>query len=387
MEIVSSALQTSCYTPILSRQGPTSKETSASLGRNPSRISISGGDSRRRAFAFGSGVGGDHLRVGPIKRQWSSCRIRTMVGGTASVPSDCTEEIPTSDVHSDGTDNESGAGKGNMDGLSDNKMVKVCDKLIDVFMVDKTTPTDWRRLLAFSKEWSNIRPHFFKRCQEKADAEEDPGMKHRLLRLARKLKEIDDDVQRHNELLNVIRSAPSEINAAVARRRKDFTKEFFVHLHTVAQSYYDNPSEQNANSGLCSSDLARLGNTCLAAVQAYDNASEGIEALNAAELKFQDIINSPSLDVACKKIDNLAEKNELDSALMLMLTKAYSAAKEANMMKMRTPEELHTWINTVVDAYHFSREGTLVRGARDLMSPKIVQRLEELKKIVQDNFL
>ncbi|KAK1314349.1 Uncharacterized protein QJS10_CPA06g00588 [Acorus calamus] len=442
MEIVSSALQTSCYPPILCRQGPTSKESSASLGRNPSRISISGGDSRRRAFAFGSGVGGDHLRVGPIKRQRPSCIIRTMVGGTASVPSDCTEELPTSDVHSDGTDNESGDGEGNTDGLSDNKMVKVCDKLIDVFMVDKTTPTDWRRLLAFSKEWSNIRPHFYKRCQEKADAEEDPGMKHRLLRLARKLKEIDDDVQRHNELLNVIRSAPSEINAVVARRRKDFTKEFFVHLHTVAQSYYDNPSEQN--------DLARLGNTCLAAVQAYDNASESIEALNAAELKFQDIINSPSLDVACKKIDSLAEKNELDSAMMLMLTKAYSAAKEANMMKdevkdilyhlyttatgnlqrlmpkeirilkyllsiedpeerlsalkdaftpgdelegkdvdclYTTPEELHTWINTVVDAYHFSREGTLVREARDLMSPKIVQRLEELKKIVQDNFL
>lgn len=79
--------------------------------------------------------------------------------------------------------------------------------------------------------------------------------------------------------------------------------------------------------------MAKLGNTCLAAVQAYDTATESIEALHAAELKFHDIINSPTLDAACRKIDNLAEKNQLDSALMLMITKSWSAAKESNMMK------------------------------------------------------
>lgn len=78
--------------------------------------------------------------------------------------------------------------------------------------------------------------------------------------------------------------------------------------------------------------MAKLGNMCLAAVQAYDTATESIEAINAADLKFQDIINSPSLDSACRKIDNLAEKNELDSALVLMITKAWSAAKESKMM-------------------------------------------------------
>lgn len=333
---------------------------------------------------------------------------------------------------------------GGVEGLDDNKMIRVCDKLIEVFLVDKTTPTDWRRLLAFSKEWDNIRPHFYKRCQDRADSEDgDPGMKHKLLRLGRKLKEIDEDVQRHNKFLEVIKgSPPTEISDIVARRRKDFTKEFFVHLHTVAESYYDNPTEQNA--------LAKLGNTCLAAVQAYDSATESVEALNAAELKFQDIINSPSVDAACRKIDNLAEKNQLDSALVLMITKAWSAAKESNMTKdevkdvlyhlymtargnlqrlmpkeirivkyllsiadpeerlcalkdaftpgeelegkdvdslYTTPEKLHTWIKTVVDAYHFSREGTLIREARDLMNPKIIEKLKDLKKIVEDKFM
>lgn len=83
----------------------------------------------------------------------------------------------------DGTDN--GSEKVDMQ-----KMVKVCDKLIEVFMVDKPTPADWRRLLAFSKEWENIRPHFYKRCQDRADSEDNPEMKHKIHRLARKLKEV-----------------------------------------------------------------------------------------------------------------------------------------------------------------------------------------------------
>ncbi|KAJ7006751.1 hypothetical protein NC653_005954 [Populus alba x Populus x berolinensis] len=234
----------------------------------------------------------------------------------------------------------------------------------------------------------------------------------------------------------MIKAAPSELTEIVAKRRKDFTKEFFVHLYTVAQSYHDNPNEQNA--------LAKLGNDCVATVQAYDCATENMEALNAAELKLQDIINSPSLDAACKKIDDLAEKNQFDSALVLMITKAWSAAKESNMTKdevkdilyhlyktaignlqrnvpkdirilkylltvedpeerlcalndaftpgeelegkdvdslYTTPEKLHTWIKAMVDAYHLSQDGTLMREARDLMNPKIIKKMEELKKL------
>ncbi|XP_020087829.1 uncharacterized protein At4g37920, chloroplastic isoform X1 [Ananas comosus] len=373
------------------------------------------------------------------------------VGDATAVPSDIGEDLLSSSMFSGNATPNQNSSEDNQEKIDveaderymdDSKMIRICDKLIEVFMVDKPTTTDWRRLLAFSREWDNIRPHFFKRCQERADAEVDPEMRHKLLRLGRKLKEIDEDVQRHNELLAVVKGAPSEINSIVAKRCKDFTKEFFVHLHTVAESYYENPEKQN--------ELANLGNVCLAAVQAYDNASESIEALNAAELKLQDIVNSPSLDAACRKIDDLAEKKELDSALMLMLTKAWSAAKESNMMKdevkdvlyhlyktavgnlqrlmpkeirilkylltiedpeerlsalrdafipgdelqeknvdylYTTPEALHTWIRTVVDAYNFSREGSLIKEARDLMNPKIIKKLEELKTLIQNNFL
>ncbi|KNA15917.1 hypothetical protein SOVF_094010 [Spinacia oleracea] len=132
-----------------------------------------------------------------------------------------------------------------LDSLDGLKMIRVCDKLIEVFLLDKPSATDWRRLLTFSKEWSCIRPHFFLRCEERADSEDNPEMKHKLLRLGRKLREIDVDVQRNNELLEVARGASKNISEVVARRRKDFTKEFFEHLHTVAESYFDNPVEQN----------------------------------------------------------------------------------------------------------------------------------------------
>lgn len=55
-------------------------------------------------------------------------------------------------------------------------------------------------------------------------------------------------MQRHDELLQVIIETPDNIGSIVAKRRKDFTKEFFVHLHTVAESYYADPEKQNGKA-------------------------------------------------------------------------------------------------------------------------------------------
>ncbi|VAH00040.1 unnamed protein product [Triticum turgidum subsp. durum] len=375
----------------------------------------------------------------------------------AAVPDDYTENTPSSSGYANGHmaaasshqedhPSEGSAGKENHKATTANinrKMVKISDKLIGVFMVDKPTPTDWRKLLAFSREWDNIRPHFFKRCQERADAETNPEMKHGLLRLARKLKEVDEDVQRHNELFELVKSTPSgKIGDVVAKRRKDFTVEFFNHLYYVAESYKDEPAKQK--------ELATLGNDCVDALQAHDDMSGSLQALNVAELKLKDILNSPSVDAACRKIDDLAEKKELDSALVLMLSKAWSAAKGTDITKsdakdimfhlymtavanlqrqmpkdirilkhlimiedpaerlsalndaftpgpelqgenvdtlFTSPEVLHTWASAIIDAYYSSREGTLLGQARDLMNPKIIKRVEELVKTIKDQYL
>ncbi|XP_022990574.1 uncharacterized protein At4g37920-like [Cucurbita maxima] len=417
-------------------------DASAAVACSPSSSSLSRIPARN--FSMGSNTREFRSLVSRVRLMKSSCSA--VVRGESGVPSDCSPETIDSSNPTPTRNGPMGNVPNAKDGvecLDQHKMTKVCDKLIDVFLVDKPTPTDWRRLIAFSKEWDSIRPHFFRRCRDRAASEDDPGMQHKLLRLGRKLKEIDEDVQRHNELLEVLRgAAPSELGEIISRRRKDFTKEFFVHLHTVTESYYDDPTEQDA--------LARLGNSCLGAVQEYDAATENIEALDAAELKFQDIINSPNLDTACRKIDSLAEKNQLDSALVLMITKAWSAAKESNMMKdevkdilyhlyvtasgnlqrlvpteirilkhlltikdpeeklsalkdaftpgeelqgqdvdclYTTPEKLHAWMMTVLDAYHFSREGTLIKEARDLMNSQVIVKLEELKHLVEKKFM
>ncbi|RXH90864.1 hypothetical protein DVH24_006809 [Malus domestica] len=333
MEVSTATLQPSCSFPLRAPRPATRERVSSlsSIRSSPKSISLS----------YSITKGCDLVVREPVKLRWSSV-VAATVGDTTAVPNSCSsgEELPVSDssnpisVEDQPSGNgEKGEEKGGIGGLDDHKMTRICDKLIEVFLVDKPTPTDWRRLLAFSKEWDDIRPHFYTRCQDRADAEDDPGMKHKLLRLGRKLKEIDEDVQGHNELLKVVRGAQSEISEIVSRRRKDFTQEFFVHLHTVAESYYNNPTEQTA--------LASIGNMCLAAVQAYDSATESIEALNAAELKFQDIIDSPTVDAACRKIDHLAEKNQLDSALVMMITKAWSAAKESSMTKDEVKDVLY----------------------------------------------
>lgn len=125
-------------------------------------------------------IPGCSLSVKSARRRKSS--LVAAFEGTTTVPSDCEgEKLSFSDSSEPSAIN---------DDEDDGKMARVCDKLIDVFMVDKPTPNDWRKLLAFSKEWNNLRPHFYKRSQERADSEDDPGKKHDLLRFARKFKEV-----------------------------------------------------------------------------------------------------------------------------------------------------------------------------------------------------
>lgn len=58
-----------------------------------------------------------------------------------------------------------------------------------------------------------------------------------------------------------------------------------------------------------------------------------MDTLDIAQAKFDDILNSPSIDAACEKIKGLAKAKELDSSLILLINGAWSAAKESATMK------------------------------------------------------
>uniref|UniRef100_A0A0E0IA59 Uncharacterized protein n=1 Tax=Oryza nivara TaxID=4536 RepID=A0A0E0IA59_ORYNI len=153
-------------------------------------------------------------------------------------------------------------------------MTEICDKFIEFFMYKKPQTKDWRKLLVFREEWERYRPYFYKHSQARIDMENDSSMK-----------------QKEN---------PTDINGIVARRRKDFNGGFFQHLNFLANAY----------NGL-------------------DERDAWVE-LNTA---FDDILNSSSLDDACDKIKSLAKTKELDSSLILLINRAWAAAKDSTTMK------------------------------------------------------
>ena len=58
--------------------------------------------------------------------------------------------------------------------------------------------------------------------------------------------QIDDEMERHTDLLKEIEDNPTDINAIVAKRRRDFNGEFFRHL-TVLQQTYDSLEDRDGN--------------------------------------------------------------------------------------------------------------------------------------------
>ncbi|KAI4328101.1 hypothetical protein L6164_020486 [Bauhinia variegata] len=320
-------------------------------------------------------------------------------------------------------------------------ITQFCDKMIDLFLNEKTKSKEWRKYLVFREEWKKYRESFYNRCQRRADMENDPTLKEKFLSLRRRMKKIDDEMERHNELLKEIQDNPTDINATVARRRKDFTGEFFRYLSLLSDTF-DSLEDRD--------DMARLGTRCLSAVSAYDNTLENVDTLDAAQAKFDEILNSPSVDVACEKIKSLAKAKELDSSLILLINSAWARAKESTTMRNEvkdimhqlykatksslrsiapkeikllkhllnitdpeerfsalatafspgdgheakdpnalytTPKELLKWIKIMLDAYHLNKEETDLREARQMNQPIVIQRLFILKETIEEEYL
>ncbi|XP_062100857.1 uncharacterized protein At4g37920 [Humulus lupulus] len=320
-------------------------------------------------------------------------------------------------------------------------ITQFCDKMIDVFLYEKPKTKEWRKYLVFREEWNKYRESFYNRCRRRADAESDPTMKQKLISLGQKVKKIDEEMERNAELLKEIQDNPTDINAIVTRRPKDFSEEFFRYLTLLSETF----------EGLEDRDeMSRLGARCLSAVSAYDNTLEIVDSLDSAQAKFDDILNSPSVDEACEKINSLAKAKQLDSSLILLINAAWASAKESPTMKNEvkdimyrlykatksslrsiapkeikllkyllniadpeerfsalatsfspgdeheakhpkalysTPKELLKWIKIMLDAYHLNKEETDIREAKQLIDPVVIQRLFILKETIEEEYL
>uniref|UniRef100_A0A7N0TMS0 Uncharacterized protein n=1 Tax=Kalanchoe fedtschenkoi TaxID=63787 RepID=A0A7N0TMS0_KALFE len=320
-------------------------------------------------------------------------------------------------------------------------ITEFCDKVVDLFLNEKPKTKDWKKYLIFRDEWMKYRERFYSHCQAKAENESDANMKQKLISLGRKVKKIDDEMDKHAELLKEVQDSPTDINAIVTRRRKDFTEEFFRHL-TLLSETFDSLEDRDA--------MARLGTRCLAAVSAYDNTLQFVDTLDTAQEKFDDILNSPSLEAACEKINSLARSKTLDSSLILLINSAWASAKESATLRSEvkeimyqlykttksslrsimpkeikllkyllnitdpeerfsalatafspgdehqakdpnalhtTPKELHKWIKIMLDSYHLNKEETDIREAKQMASPMVIQRLFILQRTIEEEYL
>ncbi|KFK30422.1 hypothetical protein AALP_AA7G259000 [Arabis alpina] len=320
-------------------------------------------------------------------------------------------------------------------------MAQFCDKIIDIFLNEKPKVKQWKKYLVLRDEWNKYSVNFYKRCRIRADIENDTVLKQKLITLESKVKKIDEEMEKHNDLLKEIQENPTDINAIAAKRRRDFTGEFFRYVALLSETL-DGLEDRDA--------VARLSARCLSAVSAYDNTLESVESLDVAQAKFDDILNSISVDTACEKIRSLAKSKELDSSLILLINSAYAAAKESqsvtNVAKdimyrlykatksslrsiapkeikllkhllnitdpeerfsalatafspgddheakdpnalYTTPKELHKWIKIMLDAYHLNKEETDIREAKQMSQPIVIQRLFVLKDTIEDEYL
>ncbi|XP_074308108.1 uncharacterized protein At4g37920 [Silene latifolia] len=320
-------------------------------------------------------------------------------------------------------------------------MTQFCDKMIDLFLNEKPKPKDWRKYLVFRNDWKKYSHRFYNRCRIRANLETDPALKDKFNTLAVKVKKIDDEMERHTELFKDIEDNPTDVNAIVAKRRRDFNGEFFRHLKLLQQTY-DGLDDRDA--------VARLSARCLAAVSAYDSTLEIVDTFDDAQAKFDDILNSPSIEVACEKIKSFAKGKQLDSSLILLINSAWAKARESKTMKNEvkeimyrlykttksslrsiapkeikllkhllnftdpeerfsalamafcpggeheakdpnalytTPKELHKWIKIMLDAYTLSHEGTEIREAKQIAEPVVIQRLFILKETIETEYL
>ncbi|PRW50773.1 glutamine cyclotransferase [Chlorella sorokiniana] len=322
---------------------------------------------------------------------------------------------------------------------------EVSDKLIDVFQQKK--PTEWRKLIAYSKQWPVLAQGVLDRIEERAAAAAEAGEEEEQLalrRLGRRLATVHEELRMYQQLIDKFRAAPSsDWEGLVSLNRNTLSGEFFKYLDLRIKAAHDAAAEQEA--------LLALAAQLAALVEAYDRVARDQQAMEAAAESFSSLLQVDSLEAADKKIDELAASGKLDPALLLMMAKAYAGSKETNITQEEvkdvmahlyfkakesfaqqapkevrilkylltvdseadraqlleqafepgaelegadvdylctTPMLLLNTVENVLALYDSSRgRGTMAGDAASLMSPEVIERLRELQKMIKRKYI
>ncbi|CAN1317064.1 Uncharacterized protein At4g37920 [Linum perenne] len=263
-------------------------------------------------------------------------------------------------------------------------MTQFCDKMIDVFLSEKRRAKDWRKYLVFRKEWNKYKDSFYSRCHVRANMETDPVMKEKLTSLAFKVKQIDDEMEKHTDLLNDIRENPTDLNVIVAKRRKDFTGEFFRHLGLLADTY-DSLEDGDGIVLLTISMLIFVG--CLKLLMSNSSQVKEImyQIYKATKSSLRSI--APKEIKLLKHLLNITDPEERFSALATAFCPGDDHEAKNPYALYTTPKELHKWIKIMLDAYYLSKDDTEIREAKQLSPPVVMQRLLILQDIIEQEYM
>lgn len=316
------------------------------------------------------------------------------------------------------------------------------DKLIEVFQSKKAA--EWRKLIAYSRQWHMLAQGVLDRIEERAAGEADQEVQLALRKLGRRLATVHGELSLYQQLIDKFRAAPSsDWEGMVSLHRTSMGGEFFKYLDLKIRAAHDAQQEQEA--------LVALGAQLAALVEAYDRVLRDEQAMEAAAQSFSDLLEVESLEQADRKIDEMAASGRLDPALLLMMAKAYAGSKETDITREEvkdvmahlyfkakesfaqqapkevrilkylltveserdraellaqafqpgaeleagdvdylctTPQDLLNTVENVLMLYDTSRaRGTMAGEAASLMNPEVIERLRALQKQIRQQYL
>ncbi|KAI3427115.1 hypothetical protein D9Q98_007052 [Chlorella vulgaris] len=199
---------------------------------------------------------------------------------------------------------------------------EVSDKLIAVFQEKQLS--EWRKLIAYSKQWPMLAPGLMARVEERAAAAEEASEEQLALRkLGRRLAAVNEELSLYQQVIDKFRAAPSsDWEGLVSLSRTVMGQEFFKYLDMRIKVSSDDGKERE--------QLLALGAQLVALTEAYDRVVEDERAMEKASESFNSLLQVDSLEQADQKIDELAASGRLDPALLLMMAKAYAGSKETD---------------------------------------------------------
>lgn len=100
-----------------------------------------------------------------------------------------------------------------------------------------------------------------------------------------------------------------------------------------------------------------------------------MESFDDAQAKFDDILNSPSIEAACAKIKSLAKAKELDSSLIFLINSAWTSAKDSPTIK-----------NEVKILAFYIQTGLFNMNLKDFLLSKVKAIIYELYKATKSSF-